>query len=81
MRICSDLDFIYRSISLDIEKIHKKGFHFKRNPFHYQQNFFAYIKKLSKIPAATAEPITPATLGAMACISRWLVGSSFSPIV
>ena len=28
-----------------------------------------YIKNPSKIPAATAEPITPATLGPMACIS------------
>ena len=34
-----------------------------------------YPKKLNKIPAAMAEPITPATLGAMACISRWLLGS------
>ncbi len=29
-----------------------------------------YIKKLNKIPAATAEPITPETLGAIACINK-----------
>lgn len=29
-----------------------------------------YIKKLNKVPAATAEPITPDTFGAIACISR-----------
>ncbi len=29
-----------------------------------------YNKKLSRIPAATALPITPETFGAIACISR-----------
>ena len=29
-----------------------------------------YMRNPSRIPAATAEPITPATLGPMACISR-----------
>ena len=29
-----------------------------------------YIKNPSKIPAATAEPITPATLGPIACINK-----------
>ena len=29
-----------------------------------------YPKKLNNMPAATAEPITPATLGAIACIRR-----------
>lgn len=29
-----------------------------------------YSKKLNKIPAATADPITPETFGAMACISK-----------
>jgi len=29
-----------------------------------------YIKKLIRIPAATALPITPATFGAIACISK-----------
>lgn len=33
-----------------------------------------YPKKDSNIPAATAEPITPATLGPMACINRKLEG-------
>ena len=32
-----------------------------------------------RIPAATAEPITPATLGPIACISRKLVGSVSAP--
>src|SRR5699024_6682275 len=32
-------------------------------------------------PAATAEPMTPATLGPMACISRKLEGFSFWPTV
>ena len=32
-----------------------------------------------RIPAATAEPITPATLGPMACISRKLEGFSLWP--
>ena len=44
------------------------------------QIYFFYIKKLSNIPAPTADPITPETFGAMACISRWFVGSSFTPI-
>ena len=30
----------------------------------------AYPRNESRIPAATAEPTTPATLGPMACISR-----------
>lgn len=34
---------------------------------HNQQH---YIRKLISIPADTADPITPATLGAMACMSR-----------
>ena len=29
-----------------------------------------YFKKLSRIPAATAEPTTPETLGPIACCSR-----------
>ena len=32
-----------------------------------------------KIPAATAEPMTPDTFGAMACISRWFDGLYFRP--
>ncbi|SDB82997.1 hypothetical protein SAMN05216323_100247 [Williamwhitmania taraxaci] len=33
-------------------------------------NYLDYDRKLSKIPAATALPITPATFGPMACISK-----------
>ena len=32
-----------------------------------------------KVPAATAVPITPATFGPIACISRKLVGSASAP--
>ena len=32
-----------------------------------------------KVPAATAVPITPATLGPIACISRKFVGSASAP--
>ena len=39
-----------------------------------------YAKKLSKRPAATALPITPATLGPIACMSKWFDGSYSSPI-
>ena len=38
------------------------------------KSFYTYPKKLNKIPAATAEPITPATLGPIACISRKFEG-------
>ena len=56
-------------------------FHFLINTGIYRSLIQFYNKKLSKIPAATAEPITPETLGAMACISRWLLGSFLSPSV
>ena len=35
-----------------------------------QKKVLFYTKNPSKIPAAMAEPITPATFGPMACISR-----------
>ena len=38
-------------------------------------------KTLIMKPAAQAEPITPATLGPMACMSRKLAGFSFWPTV
>ena len=38
------------------------------------KSFYTYPKKDSNIPAATAEPITPATLGPIACISRKFEG-------
>ena len=38
------------------------------------KSFYTYPKKLSNIPAATAEPITPATLGPIACINRKFEG-------
>ena len=36
---------------------------------------------MSRNPAATAEPITPATLGPIACISKKLDGFAFCPTV
>ena len=35
-----------------------------------------YPRNANKIPAATAEPITPDTLGPIACIKRKLAGFS-----
>ncbi len=43
--------------------------------------FYIYPNKLNKTPAATAEPITPATFGPMACINKKLLGSAFCPSV
>ena len=43
---------------------------------HALSTFYIPIK-LIRIPAATAEPITPATFGAMACMRRWFDGSYF----
>ena len=34
---------------------------------------------LRRTPAATAEPITPATFGPIACMSRKFVGSASAP--
>ena len=49
---------------------------------HEQKGFVVqfrlfYPQKLSRMPAATALPMTPATLGPMACIKRKLRGSAF----
>lgn len=42
--------------------------------------YYIYIPNtLIKNPAATADPITPATLGPIACISRKLDGFAFCP--
>ena len=38
------------------------------------KSFYTYPKNDNRIPAATAEPITPATLGPIACINRKLEG-------
>ncbi len=34
------------------------------------QTIYPYIKNPNKIPAATAEPMTPDTFGPIACINR-----------
>ena len=49
---------------------------------HEQKGFVVqfrlfYPQKLSRMPAATALPMTPATLGPIACIRRKLRGSAF----
>ena len=38
------------------------------------------MKKLHKIPAQMAEPMTPDELHAIPCISKKFVGSSFKPV-
>jgi hypothetical protein len=53
-------------------KIHEHHEAFDRADLHALAalNKKVYIKKLIMMPAATAEPITPATFGAMACMIR-----------
>ena len=47
-------------------------------PFRLFENGVDYIIRNDIItPAATAEPITPETFGAMACMRRWFDGSYF----
>lgn len=41
---------------------------YKSSYYIYLQS--SYFKKASNIPAATAEPITPATFGPIACINK-----------
>ena len=48
----------------------KRCFPIRETPFYNKVVQTDYIKNPSKIPAATAEPITPATFGPMACINR-----------
>ena len=38
------------------------------------KSFYTYPRNDNRIPAATAEPITPATLGPIACINRKFEG-------
>lgn len=45
------------------------------------RNAIPYPRNESRMPAATAEPTTPATLGPMACISRKLPGLYFWPTI
>ena len=40
-----------------------------------------YFKNANNTPAATAEPITPATFGPIACINKWLLLSYSNPTV
>ena len=46
---------------------------------HSSQQLYYTPKIAMKVPAATAVPITPATFGPIACISRKLVGSASAP--
>src|SRR5690606_39796614 len=45
----------------------------------FKQVTLAQVKNLIMTPAATAEPITPATLGPMACMSRKFWGLASRP--
>ena len=47
----------------------KKGCSRREQPF-FLGNRLVYTKNPNRMPAATAEPITPATFGPMACINR-----------
>ena len=52
----------------------EKGCTSLKHTLIYYGKLLFYPRKESRIPAATAEPITPATLGPMACISKKLPG-------
>ena len=56
MRICENLSHLCHPYAITAPDVHIYCFVYSKNP--------------SKIPAATAEPITPATFGPIACISR-----------
>ena len=64
----------YFSIFNSLFSIKKIGFVLGAKPIFqfstFNSPFKNYPRNPSKIPAATAEPITPATFGPMACISR-----------
>ena len=61
------MSFLFNKLLAKI--INKKGVsRLEKHLFYFKQ--VVYIKNPSKIPAATAEPITPATFGPMACINR-----------
>lgn len=51
----------------------------ERWAYGLENNVSCYWKNSRSIPAATAEPMTPATLGPMACISKKLEGLYFWP--
>jgi len=61
-------------------KMQKSGLYFNYDLEYYfpglgswlliPESFFPYIKKLIITPAATADPITPDTFGAIACINK-----------
>ena len=63
-------------ISVSLAKINKNPrIHKKYGEFLNNDDilvYFFYERKPSKAPAATAEPMTPATFGPMACMSRKL---------
>ena len=68
--------FFVHFLGIGCRTCHKEheAYQYERTPFHYP-------RKLRRIPAATAEPITPATFGAMAWVRRWLEGSASRPTV
>ena len=57
------------SYSSDYKTIYPDENKTRKNPAA-TQIVFHYPKKPNKTPAATAEPITPATFGPIACINK-----------
>lgn len=67
-KVCACVCYL-QAMNKDNKKV-CKGFDSLQTLLHIFPFGIFYIRKLSSVPAATAEPITPATLGAMACISK-----------
>ena len=70
---------IHLTLKKQTEKAKKKVADTIGNLLIFLKKYSLYARKLNKIPAATAEPITPATFGPMACISKWFVLSYSKP--
>ena len=77
----------HHSLTLFKKKITNTPSHNKKSPFLGKGfgvgsiSFFFYDKNPNSAPAATAEPMTPATLGPMACMMRKLWRSYSSPML
>ena len=74
-------NFLSLHFSLYIGQTHKKNLNQQRLKFfpftqYLGHSVQVYPNIANRIPAATAEPITPATLGPIACMSKKLPGFS-----